>query len=360
MAECIETSMQSIPLGEIAEHVGATLSGDPETLVDGIASLEDAGPSQLSFLTHARYGPSLAGCKAAALIVPPSFKDLEFPLLICEQPYLALAKTAQLFVKPSNTLSGIHPTAHVAEHAHLGSDVAIGALAHVGDRTSIGAGSCIMGNVYLGSDVQIGEDCLIYPGVTILDGCQIGNRVTIHSGTVIGSDGFGYAQDERGQHVKIPQIGIVQIDDNVEIGANCTIDRATFGRTWIRTGCKIDNLVQIAHNVVVGEHSILVSQVGISGSTRIGKHVVLAGQVGVVGHIKIGDGARVGAKSGVSNSVKEREDVSGIPAVPHKEWLKNSAHIRRLSHYREELRRLKMKVDELEKSLSRSLSSMGK
>lgn len=357
MAECIGTSGRMISLGKIAEHLGAVLSGDPETLVDGIAALDDAGPSQLSFLTHTRYAPSLTGCRAAALIVPPSFRDLEFPLLICEQPYLALARTAQLFAKPTNTFRGIHPTAHIAQEAHLGADVAIGALAHVGSRTSIGAGSRILGNVYLGSDVQIGEGCLIYPGVVILDGCQIGSRVTIHSGTVIGSDGFGYAQDERGQHIKIPQTGIVRIDDDVEIGANCTIDRATFGRTWIRTGCKIDNLVQIAHNVVVGEHSVLVSQVGISGSTRIGKHVVLAGQVGIVGHISIGDRVRIGAKSGVSNSVKENEDVSGIPAVPHKEWLKNSANIRRLTHYRQELRQLKMKVDELERLLSKGRSS---
>lgn len=357
MTECIGASGRMISLGKISEHLGAALSGDPETLVDGIAPLEDAGPSQVSFLTHARYIPSLSGCRAAALIVSPSFRDLDFPLLICEQPYLALARTAQLFAKPTNTLSGIHPTAHIAEHAHLAEDAAIGALAHVGTRTSIGAGSCIMGNAYVGSDVQIGEGCLIYPGVMILDGCKIGSRVTIHGGAVIGSDGFGYAQDERGRHVKIPQAGIVQIDDDVEIGANCTIDRATFGRTWIQAGCKIDNLVQIAHNVVVGEHSILVSQVGVSGSTRIGKHVVLAGQVGVVGHISIGDRVRIGAKSGVSNSVKEDEDMSGIPAVPHKEWLKNSANIRRLTHYRQELRQLKMKVDELERLLGEGLNS---
>lgn len=359
MAEGMGVLGRPITLGEIAERLGAVLSGDPETLIDGIASLEDAGPSQLSFLTHARHAPSLADCKAAALIVPPTFKDLKFPLLVCEQPYLAMAKTAQLFVKPPCTLTGIHPTAHLGEAVQLEQDVSIGALVHIGAHSSIGSRSCIMGHVYLGAGVRLGKDCLIYPGVTILDGCQIGSRVIIHSGTVIGSDGFGYAQDERGRHVKIPQAGTVQIDDDVEIGANCTIDRGTFGKTRIGCGCKIDNLVQIGHNVVVGEHSILVSQVGISGSTRIGRHVVLAGQVGVVGHISIGDGVRVGAKSGVSNSVQAAQDVSGIPAVPHKEWLRNSAHIRRLAYYREELRQLKMKVQEFERLLHTSTDSNG-
>lgn len=353
MAERAQVSRRSLPLGEIASHLGACLSGDAAIPIEGICPLEDARPSQLSFLTHARYVPLLAECRAAALIVPPSFKDLEFPLLICDRPYLALAKAAQLFAEPVRLPTGIHPTAQIDESVHLGSQVAIGQMAQIGSESSVGAGTSVFGGVYVGCNVQIGQNCLIYPGVTIKDGCVIGNRVVIHSGTVIGSDGFGYAQDEFGQHVKIPQIGIVQVDDDVEIGANCTVDRATFGRTWIQQGCKIDNLVQIGHNVIVGKYSILVSQVGISGSTQIGNHVVLAGQVGVVGHIRIGDGARVGAKSGVSSSVKAKEDVSGIPAVPHKEWLKNSAHIRRLSQYREELRQLKKKVERLERDLDR-------
>ena len=191
----------------------------------------------------------------------------------------------------------------------------------------------------------------VAPGVTVLDGCRIGNGVIIHSGTVIGSDGFGYAQDEQGHHFKIPQTGIVQVDDDVEIGANCTVDRATFGRTWIQRGAKIDNLVQIAHNVVVGEDSILIAQVGISGSTRIGRHVILAGQVGVAGHLEIGDRVRVGAKSGVPHSIKAGEDVIGIPAVSRKEWFKAITSARRLDRVRAELRELGKKVQELEKEL---------
>jgi UDP-3-O-[3-hydroxymyristoyl] glucosamine N-acyltransferase len=198
----------------------------------------------------------------------------------------------------------------------------------------------------------VGEDCMIYPGVTILDSCRIGNRVIIHSGAVIGADGFGFAQDESGRHFKIPQMGTVQIDDDVEIGANCTIDRATFDRTWIQEGTKIDNLVMVAHNVVVGKHSLIISQTGISGSTRLGNHVILGGQVGLVGHIEIGDGARIGAKSGVNRSVKPWEDISGIPAVPHKEFLRNAANVRRIDSLKLELRELRARVHQLEEKLS--------
>lgn len=357
MAEQAPVIRRSVPLGEIASHLGACLNGDPDIPIEGICPLEDARPNLLSFLTHARYIPLLAECRAAALIVSPSFKDLEFPLLICDRPYLALAKVAQLFSEPVRIPAGIHPTALIHESVSLGSRVAIDRLVQIGSGSMVGNGTSIFGGAYIGRDVRIGEDCLIYPGVTVMDGCVVGNRVAIHSGTVIGSDGFGYAQDELGRHLKIPQIGIVQIDDDVEIGANCTVDRATFGRTWIQEGCKIDNLVQIGHNVIVGKYSILVSQVGVSGSTQIGKHVVLAGQVGVVGHICIGDGVRVGAKSGVANSVKAKQDVSGIPAVPHKEWLKNSAHIRHLSKFREELRQLKRKVERLERDLDPPMPS---
>jgi UDP-3-O-[3-hydroxymyristoyl] glucosamine N-acyltransferase len=261
---------------------------------------------------------------------------------------LSLAKAAQLFAENPDPPEGVHESAWVGDGVHLGKGVSIGPLAHVGHGASIGSGTVILGGAYLGSGVCVGENCLIHPRATILDRCRLGNRVIIHSGVVIGSDGFGFAQDEKGRHIKIPQVGIVQIDDDVEIGANCTIDRATFGRTWIQQGTKIDNLVQIAHNVTVGEHSILVAQVGISGSTRIGKHVILAGQVGIVGHIEIGDRVRIGAQSGVPYSVKAGEDVLGSPAMPHKEYLRCAAGFRHLPRFREELRELKAKVGKLE------------
>jgi UDP-3-O-[3-hydroxymyristoyl] glucosamine N-acyltransferase len=346
-----QDSPKSFLLEELAGITGARIRGDSQVRIYGVGSVEDAGPDELSFITDERYLPLVSDCKAAALIVPPVLEHLDFPLLISTQPYLAMARIAQLFAQPPSLPPGVHASAHVEDSAELGGEVGIGPLAHVGHRCRIGDGSKIYGGAHLGCGVEVGEYCVIYPGVTILDRCKIGSRVIIHSGTVVGGDGFGFAQDERGQHVKIPQIGIVQIDDDVEIGANCTIDRAAFGRTWIQRGAKVDNLVQIAHNVVIGEHTIIIAQVGISGSTRLGKHVVLAGQVGVVGHIEIGDGARVGAQSGVGRSVKAGEDVSGSPVMPHNEWRKTVAVIKRLPQLREELRKLRMTVQELEKAI---------
>jgi UDP-3-O-[3-hydroxymyristoyl] glucosamine N-acyltransferase len=208
----------------------------------------------------------------------------------------------------------------------------------VGDRVTLHPG------VYVGSDVHLGDDTVLYPNATVLARCIIGKRVIIHSGTVVGSDGFGFAQDGNG-HFKIPQVGIVQIDDDVEIGANCTIDRGTMGRTWIQRGVKIDNLVQVAHNVVVGEDSIIIAQVGISGSTKIGKNVILAGQVGVTGHLEIGDSVRVGAQSGIAKSIPAGQTVSGSPAIDHRDWLKNCNILSRLPE-------LRKKIMDLEKGLA--------
>lgn len=342
---------KSYSLEELARNLGAKIKGDPQIRIGGLGSLEDARPDELSFVSDERYRPMLAHCKAAAFIVPPTLEDLDLPLLITAQPYLAMARVAQLFFEPPYLPGGVHDSAVVGDGVKLGRGVSIGPLVHLGARSRIGEGTRIYGGAYLGCEVEVGAHCLIYPGVTVLDRCKVADRVIIHSGTVVGSDGFGFAQDEKGQHVKIPQVGIVQIDDDVEIGANCTIDRAAFGRTWIQRGTKIDNLVQIAHNVVIGEHSILIAQVGVSGSTRLGKHVVLAGQVGVVGHIEIGDGARVGAQSGVGRSVKAGEDVSGSPVMPHKDWRKMVANVKRLPQLKEELRELKMAVRELEKAI---------
>jgi UDP-3-O-[3-hydroxymyristoyl] glucosamine N-acyltransferase len=346
-----QTSREFFLLEELADLTGTRIKGDPQIRIYGLGSIEDANADQLGFISDEHYLPLIAECKAAALIVSPALEHLDRPLLISSRPYLAMARAAQLFAAPPYLPNGIHATAFVADGAQLGVAVRVGPLAQIGHQCRIGEGTRVYGGAYLGCDVVMGEDCLIHPGVIILDRCTIGNRVVIHSGTVVGSDGFGFAQDEQGRHIKIPQTGVVQIDDDVEIGANCTIDRAAFGRTWIQRGTKIDNLVQIAHNVVIGEHSILIAQVGISGSTRVGKHVVLAGQVGVVGHIEIGDGARVGAQSGVGRSVKAGEDMSGSPVMPHKEWLRMTVNIKRLPQLKAELRQLKTKVQELEKAI---------
>jgi len=340
-------------LAELSRLLDAEVKGDPDLLVTGIGALDSATSGQLSFLVDSRYRNMVSGCKAAALIVSSEFQELEFNLLIARNPYLALAKAAELFLPDSVEKAAIHPAAFICEGVLLGEGVSAGPFAHVGDYSQIGAGTKIGAGAYLGKGVLIGKKCLIHPKVSILDGCIIGNRVIIHSGAVIGADGYGYAQDEQGRHVKIPQVGIVQIDDDVEIGANSTVDRATFGRTWIKRGAKIDNLVMIAHNVVVGEDCLLVAQVGISGSARLGNHVVMGGQVGVVGHVQIGDGVKVGAQAGIHHSIKPNQILVGSPGVPHDEFLRDYANIRRLPRLREALKRLDERVHRIEEALKK-------
>ena len=344
---------ESFSLGELSCLLDAEVKGDPDLLVTGIGALESATSGQLSFLVDSRYRHLLSGCRASALIVSSEFRELECNLLITKNPYLALAKAAQLFLPDSAEAAGIHPTAFIGEGVLFGEGVSAGPFAHVGNYSQIGAGTKIGAGAYLDKGVRIGERCLIHPRVCILEGCIIGNRVIIHAGAVIGADGYGYAQDEQGRHVKIPQTGIVQIDDDVEIGANATVDRATFGRTWIKRGTKIDNLVMIAHNVVVGEDCLLVGQVGISGSTRLGNQVVLAGQVGVVGHVQIGDGVKVGAKAGIHNSIKPNQIIVGSPGVPRDEWLRTYGNIQRLPRLREALKRLDERVHRIEEVLKK-------
>lgn len=343
----------SFSLGELSRLLDAEVKGDPDLRVSGIESLESAAPGQLSFLVGSRYSHQVSGCKASALIVSPEFRELSFNLLIVKEPYLAFAKAAQLFLPDSDDDAGIHPTAFIGEGVVLGEGVSAGPFAHIGNNSQVGAGSKIGSGAYIGKAVRIGDMCLIYPRATIVDRCIIGNRVIIHSGAVIGADGYGYAQDEQGRHVKIPQTGIVQIDDDVEIGSNATIDRATFGRTWIKRGAKIDNLVMIAHNVVVGEDSLLVAQVGISGSTRIGNHVALGGQVGIAGHLEIGDRVRIGAKAGIHHSIKPDQLVIGSPGLPKEEFVRNFINVQRLPRLKEALKRLGDRVKMIEEALKK-------
>jgi UDP-3-O-[3-hydroxymyristoyl] glucosamine N-acyltransferase len=332
-------------LGELARHLEAELRGDPELRVSGVACLEEAKATDISFVAGRRHA-GLAGQSAAgALIVPPGIEGLGKPLLVSANPHLAFAQILALFTEAPRVSLGVSPKAYVGDGVRLGREVSVHPLAYVGDGARIGDRVTIHGGVYVGPGVYIGDDTLIYPNVTILDRCIIGKRVIVHSGTVVGSDGFGFAQDGL-CHVKIPQVGIVRIDDDVEVGANCTIDRATLGTTWIQRGVKIDNLVQVAHNVVVGEDSIIVAQVGISGSVRLGRNVILAGQVGVVGHVEIGDGVRVGAQAGVTKSIPAGQDVVGSPAIAHYDALRSTVMISKLPE-------LRKKIKELEKRLAR-------
>jgi UDP-3-O-[3-hydroxymyristoyl] glucosamine N-acyltransferase len=337
-------------LGELARLVGGELQGDSELRVSGVAGLEEAQINQISFVVGPKYMRKAHESKAGALIVPPKLRDINKPVIISDNPYLAFAKILTLFApKPSPPL-GVSSKAHIGAEVKLGDSVSIQPNVYLGDSAVLGDRVNLHGGVYVGSEVRIGHDSVIYPNVTILDRCIIGNRVTIHSGTVVGSDGFGFAQDGS-SYFKIPQLGIVQIDDDVEIGANCTIDRATMGKTWIQRGAKIDNLVQIAHNVVVGEDGIIIAQVGISGSTKVGKNVILAGQVGVTGHLEIGDNVRVGAQSGIAKSIPPGQTVSGSPAMSHRVWLKNCQILSRLPELRKKIMSLEKRLAAIEQAI---------
>jgi UDP-3-O-[3-hydroxymyristoyl] glucosamine N-acyltransferase len=336
-------------LGELARLVGGELQGDSELRVSGVAGLEEAQINQLSFVVGPKYLPQAHASEAGALIVPPKLRDINKPLIITDNPYLAFAKILSLFTPKPRPPLGVSSKAHIGAEVKLGDSVSIQPNVYVGDSTVLGDRVSLHGGVYIGSEVCIGHDTILYPNVTILDRCIIGDRVTIHSGTVVGSDGFGFAQDGN-SYFKIPQVGIVQIDDDVEIGANCTIDRATMGKTWIQRGVKIDNLVQIAHNVVVGEDGIIVAQVGISGSTKVGKNVILAGQVGVTGHLEIGDNVRVGAQSGIAKSIPPGQTVSGSPAISHRDWLKNCQILSRLPELRKKILNLEKRLAAIEEA----------
>jgi UDP-3-O-[3-hydroxymyristoyl] glucosamine N-acyltransferase len=302
-------------LGELATALGATLEGDPRRVVTGVAPLETAGPDQVSFLTHARYEDAAKASRAGAFIAGSGTAGLPAPVLRVRAPQQALVDVLNLFHPPAALVPGVHRTAVVAPDAAIDPTASVDALAVVEARARIGPRVRVRPLVYIGAGVEIGEDSTIGAHVALLSGVRLGRRVIVHPGAVLGADGFGFAFDGA-QHRKIPQTGGVLVEDDVEIGANTTIDRATFGDTIIRRGTKIDNLVQIGHNVEVGEHSILVSQVGVSGSARLGRGVVLAGQVGVADHVSVGDGALVGAQAGVPSDLEAGGKYLGTPARP--------------------------------------------
>ena len=273
------------------------------------------------------------------------------PQILTPNPLYAFATLVRQFFIPLPRPRGLAKEIIRGKNVRIGPDVSIYPYVTIGDRVNIGARVTIYPGVFLGDDAVIGDDSILYPQVTILEGCSIGARVILHSGTVIGSDGFGYVQHQ-GQHHKIPQLGTVMIEDDVELGANVTVDRATFGQTIIKRGTKVDNQVQIAHNVQVGENCILVAQVGIAGSTTIGKYVMIGGQAGLIDHLTIGDGAKIAAGSGLSHDLTAGEVVSGRPAIEHTAWLKSQALVPKLPEFREELRNLQGRIEVLEKQLA--------
>ena len=331
--------MAAIPLADIAARLNLAAEGSASRDITGVSGLREAEPGELAFLMAAKYSGLVKSTRATAVIVPKDWSgETGAVLLRSDNPERDFTLAAQLFAPPTPVWPrAIHPTAAVAPDAVIGKDVHIGAHAVVESGAVIGDGSTVCALAYVGHGAVLGENCLLYPHVSVRDNCRLGRRVIVHNGTVIGSDGFGYAVDSDGVRTKIPQIGIVVVGDDVEIGANVTIDRARFGKTRIGNGVKIDNLVQIAHNVVIGDHAVLVAQVGIAGSTTVGKHAILAGQAGIAGHVTIGDRAIVGAQGGVTKDVPAKAYVWGTPAMPMDKFGNLHALVGRLPQMKERL-----------------------
>jgi UDP-3-O-[3-hydroxymyristoyl] glucosamine N-acyltransferase len=340
-----------ISLVQIHDVVGGELVGSPQATVTSLASFETAGPNDLTFVTGDQMlkisGPTAAG----ALLAHRRLAEITNPHIVVANPTLAFAQVAQAFFCPIYHPRGIATSVVRGVDTQIGPDVSIWPGVTLGDRVTIGARVTLYPGVFVGNDTTIGDDTLLYPNVVVREGCTIGARVIIHSGTVVGSDGFGYVQD-KGRHYKIPQLGGVTIEDDVELGANVTVDRATLGQTMIKQGTKVDNLVQIAHNVTIGAHSILVAQVGIAGSTCVGHHVMIGGQAGLADHIVIGDQVMIAARAGVNRSLEPNQIVSGAPVMPHEVWVKAQAVIPRLPELRQAIRTLEERVKQLEASRS--------
>lgn len=339
-------------LAELARLVDGRVIGDEEVEIWRVASIEEAGPGEITFLSHPRYRPYLATCKASAIIVGggaalKASAERGRSILRVADPYVAFARILQLFHPPPSYSPAISPHATIDPSAVLAEEVTVFSHVYIGKGVKVMRGTALFPGVFLGDGAEVGEDCVLHPNVTVGERCRLGNRVILHAGVVIGADGFGYAGEGK-ERVKIPQVGIVEIEDDVEIGANTTVDRATLGRTVIGRGAKIDNLVQIAHNVVVGPYAVIAAQAGIAGSTRIGNGAVLAGQVGVVNHIEIGDRARIGPKSGIARTVPAGALLSGaLEAAPHHEWLKVMTLLPRLPKLWNTVRHLERKISQL-------------
>lgn len=337
-------------LGQIARILGVELEGNPDRVITGVAPLDTAGPDQISFVSDRRFLSRARKSRAAALLVSQDVTDLPGSLLRAKHPRMALIDLLHLFHPMPTPPGGIHTSAHVAPGAQIHPTATVGALVFIGERAVVGERAWIHPFVYVGADAEIGADCLVYSHAVILDRIRLGKRVIVHSGAVLGADGFGYAPDGAHQR-KIPQVGSVVIEDDVELGANVAVDRATVGRTMIGRGTKIDNLVQIGHNVKIGEDVILVGQVGISGSCQLGDRVILAGQVGVADHVTLADGVIVGAQSGVASDLTEAGPYLGFPARPAAESRRMLAALPRLPELLKRVRELERRVQELERRL---------
>lgn len=337
-------------LDDIASFLGGFVIGDGNVEISAVSGIDEASEGDLTFVANPRYRGKIATTAASAIIVPRDITVAPKPLLVVDDPYVSLARVLTLMYPHDVPPAGISDDAFVAGDASIAENVTVYPGAYVGASARLDRGVTLYPGVFVGDGAIIGEESVLYPNVAVYRRCVIGKRVVLHAGVVVGSDGFGFASPGDG-NVKVPQVGIVRIDDDCEIGANTTIDRGTLGVTWIREGVKIDNLVQVAHNVVIGERSVVVAQVGISGSTRIGKGVLLGGQAGLVGHVTVGDGAMVAAKTGIHKNVPPGTVVSGFSQMPHREWLRMQATLPQLPEMRKRILDLAGRIEEIEKTL---------
>jgi len=340
-----------LKLKDIADRLDCRLDGDGDVDIQRVAGLEQAGDGDLTFFVNPRYAAELRETKASGVILGERADAAPCAMLRSANPYLAFARAVELFSPRPAHVAGVHPLASVASSATLGADASVAAFVSVGERARIGARTTIHPHVTIGDDAVIGDDCVIHARVSIRERVTLGHRVVVQDGAVIGSDGFGFAQRADGTHYKIPQVGGVVVEDDVEIGANTTIDRPALGETRVGAGSKIDNLVQIAHGVTIGRDVLLAAQVGIAGSSTLEDRVTLAGQVGVSGHITVGKGVIATAQTGIPNSVDAGSFISGYPAIDNRNWLKSSAIFRRLPELRKTLADLTRRLEELEERL---------
>jgi UDP-3-O-[3-hydroxymyristoyl] glucosamine N-acyltransferase len=335
---------------QIGTLVNGIIEGDGNVTVSTFAKIEEGHPGAISFLANPKYTHYIYTTQSSIVLVRKDFvpeREIAATLIRVEDPYQTMTQLLEivneyLSAKPS----GIEQPSYISEGVDLGEDIYIGAFAYIGNCAKIGKSVKIYPQAYIGNNVTIGDNTIIYPGVKIYHDCIIGNNVIIHAGAVIGADGFGFAPTKDGNYKKIPQIGNVVIGDNVEIGANTTIDRATMGHTKVGDGTKLDNLIQVAHNVEIGRNTVMASQVGIAGSTKVGSNCVFAGQVGVAGHIHIGNHVTIGAQSGIPNNVKDGVTIMGTPAINSKDWLRQTVYIKNLQNLYSEVKDLKSSVDE--------------
>lgn len=335
-------------LAEVAEFIGGHLEGEGDILISGATNIEDAKPGDITFAVPPHLDKAAASA-AGAVIIPEDAEGFSKPLIRVPNPRAAFAKLLELFTPSVKVERGVHPTAVIGKNVQIGDNVAIMPYVVLADNVVVGDNCVLYPFVYVGQDSVIGSDTLIYANVAVRERSQIGCRVIIHSGASIGSDGFGFVTTG-GKHHKVPQVGNVIIEDDVEVGANTAIDRAATGSTIVRRGTKIDNLVHLAHNVVIGEDCFLVAQTGIAGSTKVGSHVTFAGQTGTTGHITIGDNCVFAARAGIIGNIDPGSFYAGFPARPHKEWLKNEATLRKVPDLLKKVRDMEKRLAELENS----------